>query len=114
MPPSKCENLRSAAQAEVVPGRGIVGDRYYLGEGTYSKNPGPDREVTLIEVEALDALKRECDITLEPEKSRRNLLTRDVPLNHLVGREFLVGDVLLRGLRCANRAATWRNSPSKE
>ena len=95
----KCEDLRSVAQAEAVPGRGIAGDRYYRGEGTYSKKPGPDREVTLIEVEALDALKRECDIPLEPERARRNLLTRDVPLNHLVGLEFVIGDVLFHGLR---------------
>ena len=45
--------FRRAGQA--VPGRGIAGDRDYRGEGTYSKKPGPDREVTLIEVEALDA-----------------------------------------------------------
>lgn len=96
---SKCENLRPVAQALAVPGRGIAGDRYYLGQGTFSKKPGPDREVTLIEVEALEALQRECDIALEPERARRNLLTRNVPLNHLVSRVFFVGSVLFRGLR---------------
>jgi MOSC domain-containing protein YiiM len=85
-------------QVEAVAGQGLVGDRYYLKEGTFSK-PGADREVTLIESEALEALARECQITLPPEQARRNLVTRDVPLNHLVGREFLVGDVLLKGIR---------------
>ena len=95
----KCAELQLLEQAEAVPGRGIAGDRYYLGEGTYSNKPGPDREVTLIEVEALEALQRENELTLEPRLARRNLLTLGVPLNHLVGREFAVGDVLLRGLR---------------
>ena len=41
----------------------------------------------------------EYEITLEPAQARRNLVTRGVPLNHLIGREFAVGDVVLRGLR---------------
>lgn len=95
----KGELLRPVDQAEAVPGRGISGDRYFFAQGTFSDKNGPDREVTLIEVEALEALKRECDIDLSPERARRNLLTRNVPLNHLVGREFAVGAVVLRGLR---------------
>ncbi len=95
----KCAELRPVDQAEAVPGRGIVGDRYFLGQGTFSDKNGPDREVTLIEVEALEALKCECDIDLRPEKARRNLLTYNVPLNHLVGRDFAVGTVVLHGLR---------------
>jgi MOSC domain-containing protein YiiM len=55
--------------------------------------------VTLIESEALDALRREYDITLEHRQARRNLVTQGVPLNHLVGRQFTVGSVLLRGIR---------------
>jgi MOSC domain-containing protein YiiM len=95
----KCLALRPVTEAEAVPGRGIAGDRYYHAEGTFSKKPGPDREVTLIEIEALEALQRETNLTLEPAQTRRNLVTRGVPLNHLVGREFTVGAVLLRGLR---------------
>ncbi len=90
--------LRRVEQAEAVAGHGLVGDRYHRQEGTFSK-PSPDREITLIESEALDALGRDCEITLEPGQARRNLVTRGVPLNHLVGREFQVGDVLLRGIR---------------
>jgi MOSC domain-containing protein YiiM len=92
-------DLQSFEQIEAVAGRGLAGDRYFLKEGTFSEKDGPDREVTLIEVEALEALTRECDITLPPAQARRNLLTRGVPLNHLIGQEFTVGPVLLRGLR---------------
>jgi MOSC domain-containing protein YiiM len=95
----KCAPLQSVDEAEAVPGRGLMGDRYYLGEGTYSAKKGPDREVTLIEIEALQALRRESDLTLDAAESRRNLLTHGVPLNHLVGQEFTVGAVRLRGLR---------------
>jgi MOSC domain-containing protein YiiM len=84
--------------ARLIPGKGIEGDRYALGTGKYSAFPDI-REVTLIEVETLDALLRDHAITLPPDQHRRNLTTRDVPLNHLVGRRFMVGDVLLEGGR---------------
>jgi MOSC domain-containing protein YiiM len=91
--------LQRVEQAEAVAGRGLTGDRYFLQEGTFSKAGSPDREVTLIEMEAIEALAREDGLTLEPGQARRNLVTRGVPLNHLVEREFLVGNVRLRGLR---------------
>jgi len=93
------DDLQAVEQIEAVPSRGLAGDRYFLKEGTFSSKDGPDREVTLIESEALEGLRREYEITLEPDQARRNLVTRGVPLNHLVGREFIVGDVVLRGLR---------------
>ena len=58
-----------------------------------------DREITLIEIEAVEALARENNIQIEPGVARRNLVTRGVPLNHLVEREFQVGSVRLRGTR---------------
>jgi MOSC domain-containing protein YiiM len=91
-------------EANCIAGRGIEGDRYFTGKGTYS--PKPDvREVTLIEQEVLDALARHDPplqggpIILRPEDHRRNLTVRGVPLNHLVGRRFRVGEVILRGGR---------------
>lgn len=86
--------------AELIAGTGIKWDRYARGidTGTYSHLPDV-REVTLIEVETLNALARDHAITLEPHLHRRNLTTHDVPLNHLVGRQFYVGEVLLEGGR---------------
>ena|ERR1051325_9574366 len=95
----KGHDLHGTDKAEAVPGRGLVGDRYFLKEGTYSAKDGPDREVTLIEAEALEGLAREYEITLAPYQSRRNLLTRGVPLNHLVGKTFTIGGVVLLGIR---------------
>jgi MOSC domain-containing protein YiiM len=86
------------ASARLIPGTGIEGDRYALATGTYS--PFPDiREVTLIEIESLIALTRDHQIELAPHEHRRNLTTQGVPLNHLVGRRFRVGPVLLEGGR---------------
>lgn len=102
--PAASYEMEALAEAQCVAGRGIVGDRYFDGTGTYS--PKPDtREVTLIEQEALDALERNDpplqggSIRLAPADHRRNLTVRGVPLNHLVGRRFRVGTVILRGGR---------------
>jgi MOSC domain-containing protein YiiM len=91
--------MRSVENVEAVAGRGLVGDRYYLAIGTYSDKGGSDRQVTLVETEALEGLAREYHIELLPGASRRNITTRGVALNHLVDREFTVGPARLRGLR---------------
>jgi len=86
-------------EVRAVPGKGLEGDRYFSRCGTYSNNPGAGRDVTLIEVEAIEALKRDYGIEVALGDSRRNIVTRGVPLNHLVGQEFRVGEVTLRGVR---------------
>jgi MOSC domain-containing protein YiiM len=90
--------MQSVNEARVVPGKGIEGDRYFVRQGTFYK-PQPDRELTLIEAEAIEALRREFDIDFDLSASRRNVVTRGVPLNHLVGREFWIGEVKARGLK---------------
>ena len=98
----------AVSAVRAVPGAGLEGDRYFLVQGqsvfvttvgTYSNHPGTGRHVTLIESEAFEALKRDYGIDLEPASGRRNIVTRGVPLNHLVGREFEVGATRLRGTR---------------
>ena len=90
--------VQDVAQAILIPGVGVDGDRYALKQGTFFK-PEPDFELTLIEAEALDALQREYNVELAPSAARRNIVTRDVPLNHLVGKEFAIGKVRIRGIR---------------
>lgn len=98
------QKMESPTEVEVKAGSGIVGDRYATGSGTFSK-PQPDREITLIEAEAIEAVIREYEFELTAAETRRNLVTRDVPLNHLVGKEFLVGDVRIRGIRLCEPCA---------
>lgn len=79
-------------------GKGIEGDRYFKKIGTYSSKPNPGREVTLIEVESIEAIKRDHAINLQPGDARRNIVTRGVALNYLVGKTFRVGEITLRGI----------------
>jgi MOSC domain-containing protein YiiM len=92
---AKGEDLHRVETAIVHTARGIEGDRYCRKDGAGK----PDQEITLIESEAVQALAREVDIKIDAVKARRNLLTSGVPLNHLVGKEFKVGEVVLRGIR---------------
>jgi MOSC domain-containing protein YiiM len=103
--PSGGAPMKSITNARVVAGRGLEGDRYFEGVGTYSNNPGSGREVSLIEGEAIEALARDYGIELSPALVRRNLVTRVVALNHLVGRQFIVGAVKLRGVRLCDPCA---------
>jgi len=91
--------MQPLTEAALVAGSGIEGDRYPAGLGTYSVRPHVDRQVTLIEVETLEALERDRGIVLGPHEHRRNMTTRGVPLNHLVGHYFRVGDAVLYGGR---------------
>jgi MOSC domain-containing protein YiiM len=61
--------------------------------------------VTLIEIEAIEGLRRDYKVQLEPGQSRRNIVTRGIPLNHLVEKEFRIGDVVLRGTRLCEPCA---------
>ena len=96
--------MQELEQAMLVTGRGIEGDRYFSGTGTYSIKPDA-REVTLIEMEVLEAIARGDPpapgekVELAPADHRRNLTTRGVPLSHLVGKRFKVGEAVLIGGR---------------
>ena len=91
--------MRSPESLTLIERVGIEGDRYSTGEGFYSDRPEEGRQVTLFEAETLEALLRDHKVRLRPDEHRRNITTRDVPLNHLVGRRFRVGPVLLEGTR---------------
>ena len=91
--------LASVEQVKAVAGQGLEGDRYFYKTGTYSKKHEPSREATFIEAEALEALEHDYDLELSEVESRRNITTRGVALNHLVGRTFRVGGAVFKGVR---------------
>jgi len=97
--------MESREEVKAVAGKGLEGDRYFEGTGHWSKTPGVSREVTLLELETIEALEREKNIAIAPGAVRRNIVTRGVPLDHLVGREFQVGAVRLRGTRLCEPCA---------
>jgi MOSC domain-containing protein YiiM len=104
--PVKGAPMERHDEVRAVAGVGLEGDRYASGDGMYTRS-GDDgkRALTLIEREAVDAARREYDIELDEHEARRNVVTEGVPLNHLVGRTFRIGDVVLRGLKLAEPCA---------
>jgi MOSC domain-containing protein YiiM len=90
--------LRRVAAVQAVPGRGLAGDRYADGRGTFSA-PGRGYELTLVEAEVLD------EIDLAWEDARRNIVTTGISLNALVGKRFRVGPVECVGRRLAEPCA---------
>jgi MOSC domain-containing protein YiiM len=97
--PVKGGPMQRVESVRAVPGVGLEDDRHgSLAYSTEQPNDA-DRQVTLIEAEALEGAAGEYDLAIEAVQTRRNLLVRGVPLNHLVGREFMVGQVRLRGIR---------------
>ncbi|MFC6767480.1 MOSC domain-containing protein [Natrinema soli] len=104
-PEAKAE-MEEQTSVESVAGKGLRGDCYFseIETGTFVEwEPNEERhdgyELTLIEQEAVTAIEREAGIELAPGEHRRNIETRDVALNHLVGQRFRVGDAICRGDR---------------
>ena len=85
-------------EAVAIAGRGLDGDRYAAGRGTFS-GPGRGYQLTLIEAEVLD------EIALPYADARRNVVTRGIGLNALVGRRFTVGEAECVGRRLAEPCA---------
>jgi MOSC domain-containing protein YiiM len=80
---------------------GLAGDRYATNVAEHDRGYTKIRHVTLIEEETVSALARDHGIEVMPIRLRRNLLTRGVPLNHLIGRRFRIGEIVLEGTELA-------------
>lgn len=91
--------MTSVERVRAIAGVGLEGDRYATGTGQYSGDPKVDRHVTLIEAEEIEALVDRAGITLVPGETRRNVTTRGIRLNELVGRRFRIGGVVCEGTR---------------
>jgi MOSC domain-containing protein YiiM len=108
------EPMQPRAVARAVPGRGLEGDRYFNGAGVFSGKAAPGREVTevtLIEDEVIEHLQRNLGLDVSAPDSRRNIVTRSVALNDLVGVEFWVGETRLRGAGLCEPCASLVKSP---
>ncbi len=91
--------MRSVQAVVAVAGQGLVGDRYQAGTGQWCYDRRLYYDVTLIAAEALDAAGAEHRVHLHTGAARRNVETRGVDLEALVGRHFRIGEVVLRGNR---------------
>jgi MOSC domain-containing protein YiiM len=91
--PQPVESVRALA------GRGLEGNRYFFDDAPAG------RALTLIAAEAVEAMEREHGISLEPRESRRNVVTRGIDVNELVGKRFRVGNVECEGVELCEPCA---------
>lgn len=99
--PAEAAAMQAASAIEVVAGAGIVGDRYF---STQHKKEG--KQITLIEAEEVEGFNARNGTRLSLTDPRRNVVTRGVRLAPLVGREFTVGSVRLRGIELCEPCGT--------
>ncbi|MBI4872197.1 MAG: MOSC domain-containing protein [Candidatus Riflebacteria bacterium] len=97
--------VHAVQKVNAVAGRGLEGDRYFRKQAGSGPDEKPDQEVTLVELEAIEDFSRKYDVGFAPEETRRNIVTRRISLNELVGRQFKVGPAVLRGLRLCEPCA---------
>lgn len=97
--PSGAAPAMPVREVRAITSRGLEGDRYFLKNGTFSQKSQSYQQATFIEIEAIEALAREEGIELSPGDSRRNIITRGVALNHLVGRTFRAGSATFQGIK---------------
>ena len=91
-------SMRAVSAAKAVRRRGLLGDRYERGAGTFSSTGGRGYDLTLVEAEALEELPAK-GVELAPVEARRNLVVRGIALDDLIGRRFRVGEVECFGQR---------------
>jgi 8-oxo-dGTP pyrophosphatase MutT (NUDIX family)/MOSC domain-containing protein YiiM len=93
------EPAREVELVRANAGVGLEGDRYALGRGHYSSDLRVSRDLTLVEAEVIEDVARNHGTQLAPGETRRNVTTRGIRLNELVGHRFWVGEVLCEGTR---------------
>lgn len=101
--PDSGVDMEAVDEVEAVAGKGLRGDRYFEGIGFWNvlaenSEHAVASDITFIESEAIEAIARDYDLELDPGEHRRNVTTHGVPLNHLVGRRFTVGEAVCEGM----------------
>jgi hypothetical protein len=97
--------MESLESVLLLQGAGVDGDRYSSGHGRFSASGRSGQAVTLIEAEAIEALREEHGVELAPGDARRNVVTRGINLNLLLGRRFRLGEADCLGQRVAEPCA---------
>ena len=87
----KGNQIQNVNKVEALKGRGLQNDR------KFSENNQKKRQVTLIEIENINHFNNVSNTNIHPVDFRRNIITENVRLNELVGKEFFVGNIKLKG-----------------
>ncbi len=101
------------SSAQLIAGVGIDGDRYALGKGHFQGEGRWGQALTFIEVEAIEMLETDHGVIMPAVDARRNIVTRNIGLNALMGKRFWVGDILCQGSRLAEPCAWLQNTTPK-
>lgn len=101
--PDSGEPVEKKESVKAVAARGLEGDRYFEERGLWNildEHEGTHQasEITFIELETLEQIATGYGIEFEPGAHRRNIVTRDVALNHLVDESFEVGGAVCEGV----------------
>ena len=96
--PSADVPMTALLSAHMVPGRGMVGDRYYLRRGRDAAYDQVTCDITLVEQETIEAMKQREPAIDPGESARRNIVVRGCELSKLAGHTFRIGTATLRGL----------------
>jgi len=95
--------LQEIDVATLIAGRGIEGDRFCIAEA--SADGQDDAQVSLVEAEQVESVAAAAGFGFEAKDTRRNIVTRGIDLNALVGKTFSIGEVELRGVELAEPCA---------
>lgn len=90
--------MQESVSVKALEGLGLDNDRYALGTGAYPRTDSRPRDVSLISLEAIREANRVSGTSFTMAETRRNIITTDIDLNQLVGKEFWVGDVKMYGV----------------
>ena len=108
--PEKGAQVQALPTVEAIAECGLKGDRY--SNDLNRKNAG--QQVTLIEAEAIEKFVADTGLAMAPHEPRRNLVTRGIDLNALLGQRFTVGECELEGIELCEPCATWGRNTHME
>lgn len=95
--PASGEEMQAREAVRAYANEGLEGDRFRASNLPGGRQENDKRQVTLVAQESLDDIAAETGLLIPAQKSRRNIVTKGVRLNELVGRQFKIGDVLFEG-----------------
>ena len=108
--PSRGAPMEPRDTVTAIADTGLVGDRYAIS----AIRRGPDYQLTLIEIENIEAFARSVSRPFTPDKPRRNVVTQGVALNDLCGRQFRVGEVVLEGIELCEPCSLFAKRAGRE
>lgn len=108
--PDKGAEVKPVNAIQVIAECGLDGDRY--AKARSRKNPG--QQATFIEAEQIERFVAETGLPMAPHEPRRNIVTRGVDLNALVGKRFFIGECEFEGVELCEPCAVWAKNTYKE